>query len=123
MKKNLAVLAVVLAACCALLVGSAARVRADECTTQGALALALADILGIKVTAAQAAADALALRGIAPKLGWDVEACLTPAVAREVRDAFGNAADFERAMAMIDRNADRVYPVVKELPVVSPARP
>ena len=60
MKRNLGLIAAVLAFCCALLVGPASQARAEECTTQGALALALADVLGIQATSAQAAADALA---------------------------------------------------------------
>jgi len=118
MKAKLGVIAAVLAFCCALIVGPASQVRAEECTTQGALALALADVLGIQVTTAQAAADALALRGIAPKLGWKVEVCLTNEVREEVKMAFANAADFERAMKMIGHDYNRTYP-----PVVSPAKP
>jgi len=120
MKNTLGMIAAVLAFCCALVVGPASQTRAEECTTQGALALALADVLGIQVTTAQAAADALALRGIKPKLGWNVEACLTDEVLQEVKKAFANAGDFERALALISRDTDRKYP---KPPVVSPAKP
>lgn len=125
MKMKLVVVAAVLAFCCVLVVGLAVQVRAEEpCTTQGALALALADVLKIKVSTAQEAADALALRGIAPKLGWDVEACLTEEVSREIRTAFGDAGSFERALAMIDHNTDQQYPRVgAPPPPVSPFRP
>ena len=116
MKAKLGVIAAVLAFCCALIVGPASQVRAEECTTQGALALALADVLGIKVTTAQAAADALAHLGVGPKLGWNVEACLTDAVALEISQSFAaldrGAGGFERAMGMIGRNADQAYPTV-----------
>jgi len=121
MKKSMAAIIAILAFCCSLVVGTAVQVRAEECTTQGALALALADVLGIKATSSQAAADALALRGVGPELGWDVEACLTMAVQEEIKASLGDAGGFERALAMIDRNADRLYPVVRDLPDVSPA--
>jgi hypothetical protein len=122
MKTKLCVIAAVLAFCCALVVGSATRARAEEpCTTQGALALALADVLGIKVTTAQEAADALAALGVKPLLGWDVEACLSDAVSLEISQTFASlnrdAGAFERAMGMIAPRTDRVYPPV------SPSRP
>ena len=124
MKMKLGVFAAVLAFCCVLVVGSAVQARAEEpCVTQGALALALADVLKIKVTTAQEAADALALRGIAPKLGWNVEACLTDEASREIRLAFGDAGTFERALAMIDQNTNQMYPRVGHPPSVSPDRP
>lgn len=110
MKTTLGVFVAVLTFCCVLVVGSAVQARAEEpCTTQGALALALADVLKIKATTAQEAADALAIRGIAPKLGWLVDTCLTDEVSREVRTAFGDVGSFERALAMIDHNTDQQY--------------
>jgi len=121
MKAKLGVIAVALVFLCAMLVGPASQARAEECTTQGALALALADVLGIKVTSAQAAADALVLRGIKPDEGWAVEVCLTDAVLQQVKTAFGEAGNFESALTMIGRgtgpDAGRTYPVV------SPAKP
>lgn len=125
MKKNVAVFAAVLAFCCALVVGPASQARAEEpCTTQGALALALADVLKIKVTSAQAAADALAQLGVGPVSGWNVEACLTDAVSMEISQSFAalnrEAGGFERALAMVQRIPDQVYPDVSP---VSPARP
>ena len=127
MKTKLGVIAAVLACCCALVVGLAKQARAEEpCTTQGALALALADVLQIKVTVAQEAADALASRGIAPKLGWNVDACLTADVAQEIRVAFGSIGSFDRAIAMIDNNKDQQYPIFEGTsppPTVSPFKP
>ena len=120
MKMKLGVVVAVLAFCCALLAGPAPRARAADCTTQGALALALADVLGIKVTAAQEAADALAVLGVAPTLGWNVEACLTDAVSLEIRQAFAlhnrDMGGFERALDMVRPGPGRDYPV-------SPAKP
>jgi len=116
MKNTLGLIAAVLAMCCLLVAGPASQARAaDECTTQGALALALADVLGIKVTTAQDAASALALRGIEPKQGWNIEACLTDEVRQEVKMAFANAGDFERAQTLIAPNPARSY--------VSPSKP
>ena len=124
MKTKLGVIAAVLAFCCILAIGPASQARAEEtCTTQGALALALADVLEIKVTSAQAAADALALRGIAPKLGWNVEACLTDEVSLEIKTSHGDAGSFERALAMIDRSADRQHQKDDSPPTVSPFKP
>jgi hypothetical protein len=105
-KKNLGLFAAVFAFCCFLTVGIVSRALAAECTTQGSLALALADVLGIEATSAQAAADALAAINVAPALGWDVEACLTEAVKVEISAAFAalnrEAGGFERALGMID---------------------
>ena len=121
MKTKLGVIAAVLAFCCALLVGPVSQARAEECTTQGALALSLADVLGIKVTSAQAAADALASLGIGPSSGWNVEACLTDAVSQEISKTYAllnrEAGGFERALGMIHHVPDQGYPTV------SPAKP
>lgn len=121
MKTKLCVITAVLAFCCALLVGPVSQARAEECTTQGALALALADVLGIKATTAQAAADALANLGVGPAAGWNVEACLTDAVSMEISQSFAalnrEAGGFERALGMIRGVPDQVYPTV------SPAKP
>lgn len=126
MKRHLAVIAAVLALCCTVLVGTVSRSRAEGCTTQGALALALADVLGINVTSAQAAADALAALGIKPTLGWDVAACLTDAVALEIRQSFAapirDIKDFDRAMGLIGRIPDQQYQG-KINPMVSPFKP
>jgi len=128
MKTKLGVFAAVLACCCLLVVGLAVPARAEEpCTTQGALALALADVLKIEVNTAEEAADSLASRGIAPKLGWNVDVCLTAEVAQEIRVAFGSIGTFDRAMAMIDNNKDQQYPIFEGAPppppTVSPFKP
>jgi len=119
-KKNLGLLAAVLALCCSLTVGSASRAFAAECTTQGSLALALADVLGNKATSAQAAADTLAALGVTPTQGWSVEACLTEAVSLEISKSFAalnrDAGGFERAMGMIN-------PAVNQGSSVSPHKP
>ena len=111
MKTKLGVVATVLAFCCVLVVGPAVQARAAECTTQGALALALADVVGSKVTSAQAAADALAAIGVGPTLGWNVEACLTDAVSLEISAAYAalnrDAGGFERALGMIGTGNDK----------------
>jgi hypothetical protein len=121
MKTKLGVIAAVLALCCAFLVAPVSEARAEECTTQGALALALADVLGIKVTSAQAAADTLAALGVAPLLGWDVDACITDAISLEIRKSFAllnrEAGSFERALAMIDSKSGRQYPPTVPPPV------
>ena len=124
MNRNLGIIAAVLAFCCALVVGPASQARAEECTTQGALALALADVLGIKVTSAQAAADALVTCGVScstePKLWWIVSECLTDKVRQEVKVVFAGvvgAKGFERAEAMLGTDSKRIYPDV------SPSKP
>jgi hypothetical protein len=134
MKKAFAVVAVLLAALCALAPFGAATAQAQTpgqppvttCTTQGALALALADVLGIKVADAQAAADALAALAVKPKLGWDVEACLTDVVSQEVAQAYAalnrDAEGFNRAMGMLLKIPDQQYPRGGR-PPVSPSRP
>jgi hypothetical protein len=109
--KNLGLLAAVLALCCALTVGSASQALAADCTTQGALALALADVLGTKTTSAQAAADALTVLGVRPTAGWNVETCLTEAVSLEVSTSFAalnrETGGFERAQGMINPGQDQ----------------
>jgi len=125
MSKNLGVFAAILALCCAFMIGPVSQARAAECTTQGALALALADVLGIQVTSAQAAADALTALGVAPEHGWAVDACLTEAVALEISQAFAKLnrdhGDFDRAMGMLGSNPDQQYP--KEGSPISPFKP
>lgn len=123
MKASLGMCAAVFAVCCALMAGTVSQVRAaegDKCTTQGALALALADVLGIKVTEAQAAADALAAMGVGPVLGWDVEACLTDAVSVEISKSFAalnrDMGGFERALGMINPGATKGGPVSPHQP-------
>jgi hypothetical protein len=110
MKRNLGLIAAALMFCCALLVGTASQARAEECTTQGALALALADVLGIQATSAQAAADSLAAISVGPALGWNVEACLTAEVSAEISQSFAalkrEEGGFERAMNMIRPGPD-----------------
>ncbi len=121
MKTGFGVIAACLALCCVLLVGTVSQVRAEECTTQGALALALADVLGIEVTSAQAAADTLAAMGVAPVMGWNVEACLTDEVSLEISKSFAllkrELGGFERALGMIRSDPGQVPPTV------SPAKP
>lgn len=129
MKTSLGMFAAVIAVCCALVVGSVAQARAaagDTCTTQGALALALCDVLGIEVTAAQAAADALAALGVKPSLGWDVDACLTEEASFQISRSYAaldrDLGGFDRAMGMILRIPDQQYPT-KGGPAVSPSNP
>jgi hypothetical protein len=116
MRRNLGIVIAVLAMTCALLAGSASFGRAEEppCTTQGALALALADVLGIKVTEAQAAADALAALGVKPQDGWKVDECLTERVRIEIAQAYAglnrDAEGFNRALGMLLRIPDQQYP-------------
>lgn len=123
MKTKLGVVAAVLAFCCVLLAGPVTQARAEGCTTQGALALSLADVLGIKATSAQAAADALAALGVAPVSGWDVDACLTDAVSLEISQSYAalnrEVGGFERAQSMIKGAPDQGYPVSP----ISPAKP
>ena len=70
--------------------GQAAEVRA-ECTTQGAYALALAQVLQFDVSTVEAAISALTGIGAAPDGGWQPEVCLTDAVALQVRAALERA--------------------------------
>lgn len=116
MKTKLGVIAVVLAMCCALFVGFAPQARAAACTTQGALALALADLLGIKGTSAQEAADSLAALGVKPKLGWNVEACLTEEVTLEVKQTYAalnrDVKDVDKMLGVIGQTPDQQYPPV-----------
>lgn len=134
MKKVLTVLVVLLAVLCSLLPGGAAIAQAqsapgqppaNQCTTQGALALALADVLGIKAVSAQAAADALAALNVKPLLGWDVEACLTDSVIQEVAAAYAtlnrDAEGFNRALGTLMKIPDQQYPHHGR--TVSPSKP
>jgi len=130
MKTNLGVIAAVFALCCALVAGPVSPARAeDQCTTQGALALALADVLGIKVTTAQDAADKLAARNIKPKLGWSVDTCLTDEVLQEIQQSYAaftrDLAGFDRALGQLNLT-DRQHPnqgVPPKPPTVSPFKP
>lgn len=98
-----------------------------ECTTQGAYALALAQVLNFNVTTVDAAVSALTGIGVAPDGGWKPEECLTDAVIVQVRAALDRAVAGGVLPAGIGKGAadkalealkttERLYPAV-----VSPA--
>jgi len=124
MKKAFGILFAVLVVCCALVQGPSP--AKAECTTQGALALGLAEMLNLNVTTADSAAAALATLGVAPDAGWMPGECLTPEVTAQVQKAYAEAIAGGRAAsltpgavdAVLDalRSADRKYDI-------SPSRP
>jgi hypothetical protein len=129
MRNRLGAAIVVIATLCALGLGPAAQARA-ECTTQGALALSLADLLKFNVTTTEGAAAALTAIEIKPDAGWDLPACLTPEVTAQVQAAYAAAVaaggrwgrlaagGFEAAIEAL-KPIDRQYPHVE----LSPFRP
>jgi len=64
---------------------------AAECGTQGAFALAVAQLLGYEVTDNDAAMATLTNVGVEPNGGWDPEACMTEEVASEIDKDLNNA--------------------------------
>jgi len=80
MKKLIGVMMTVLVFSCGAVVGPVVQAGAQECATQGALALALAEMLKLKVVSAEAAAEKLSGFGIEPEDGWALDACVTEEV-------------------------------------------
>jgi hypothetical protein len=127
MRYRLGAIAAAMMACCALGLGPAARARA-ECTTQGALALALADLLKFNVTTTEGAAAALSAIEIKPAAGWDLPACLTPEVTAEVQEAYALAVAAggrwgRLAAGGFEAAIEALKPIDRQYPVISPARP
>lgn len=125
MKKALCVLSAVLVVCGLLVLGPAAQAKA-ECTTQGALALALAEMLKFDVTTTEAAVAALVAIGVEPNGGWKPEECLTPETTTQIRDAYARAvADSGRSLSAgaVDGALEALKTIDRQLQDVSPSRP
>lgn len=125
MKKALGVLFSVLVVSCALVLGPSP--AKAECTTQGALASGLAEMLKLNVATPEAAAAALAALDIAPDGGWLPGACLTPEVAAQVQAAYAAAVAGGRATSLtpgaVDAVLDALRPVDREYIAISPISP
>lgn len=124
MKNVISFLSAVLVICCVLALGPA-QAKA-ECTTQGALALGLAEMLKLNVTTADSAAAALAALGVEPNGGWKPGECLTPEVTAQVQTAYAAAVAGGRsgnlAPGAVDAALDALRPVDRKYNV-SPSRP
>lgn len=68
-------------------------VRAQDCPTQGAFALALAQILGFDVTYGESAIKVLVDIGVRPDPEWDAGKCLTAAVIPDIEQDLKAAID------------------------------
>ena len=79
------------AVCAVLLMMIRPGLAAAECGTQGAFALAVAQLLGYEVTDHDAAMATLTNVGVEPKGGWDPQACMTEEVAGEIDKDLKNA--------------------------------
>ncbi len=125
MKKAFGVLSVVLAVCCALVLGPSP--AKAECTTQGALALGLAEMLKLNVVTADAAAAALAALGIEPQSGWKPAECLTPDIAAQVQAAYAEAIAGGRSASLtpgaVEAVLDALRPADRKYDVISPITP
>lgn len=125
MKNPMGVLFAVLVMSCFLLLGPSP-VRA-ECTTQGALASGLAEMLKLNVATPEAAAAALAALDIAPDGGWLPGECLTPEVAAQVKAAYDAAVSGGRAANLVPGAVDAVLEslqtVDRQYNVISPVSP
>lgn len=123
MKKALSALLAVLVVC-GLILWPAAQAKA-ECTTQGALALALAEMLKFNVTTTEAAVAALAAIGVEPDGGWKPGECLTPETTAQIKAAYGRAAA-ERgrnlAAGALDAALEALGTIDRQLDV-SPSKP
>jgi hypothetical protein len=127
MKRVLCTFAAVLALCGALVFSTAARAKA-ECTTQGAMALALAEMLKLNVTTADAAVTALAALGIAPDGGWKVEECLTAETTAQIRAAYAAAVTKAGGAGNLTAGAfdaalESLTPAERSFRDVSPSKP
>ena len=130
MKKALSVLVAVLMVCGALVVVPATRANAQAtaggCTTQGALALGLAELLKLNVTTAAAARDALVALGVEPNGGWKLDDCLTPEAEAQIRAAYARASSeggHDLAGGAIDAALEALRGVDRQLKDVSPSKP
>jgi len=124
MKKAFGALFAVLVFCCSPVLGPAQ--AQAECTTQGALALGLAEVLKLNVTTVTAAVTALTTIGVEPDGGWKPEECLTPEVTAQIQAAYAAAVAGGRsgilAPGAIDAALDALRPVDRERDI-SPSRP
>ena len=77
--------------CALFLMTMTPALAAAECGTQGAFALALAQLLGYEVTDQGAAMATLTNVGVEPTGGWSPEACMTEEVANEIDRDLKNA--------------------------------
>jgi hypothetical protein len=99
-----------------------------ECTTQGALAQALAELLKLPYTDAVSAARALEGLGVAPAGGmWDVTACLTPDAEAQIKAAYGaviaGGGHSNMATGAVDAALEALRPLDRNLKDVSPSQP
>lgn len=126
MRKVPCALVAVLVFCGALVLGPAPKAMAQaECTTQGALALALAEMLNYDATTTEAAIAALVAINVQPDLGWKPEECLTPEVRAQVKASYAAAAaDSGRNLdaGAADRAAQALETIDRQLQDVSPSR-
>jgi hypothetical protein len=131
MKKYLCVLIAVLVGCAALVTVPATGARAQtntqadagDCTRQGALIMALAEMLKLDVEGKSVAevGAMLAARGIEPPGGWNPDACLTKDAEDAIRMGYGNVG-VERAFDTY-RQYLPADPGQQHYPTVSPAKP
>lgn len=125
MKKAFVALVSLFVVSCALAMGSSP--AKAECTTQGALAMGLAEMLKLNVTSADAAAAALAALDIAPTEGWLPGACLTPEVAAQVQTAYAEAVAGGRAASLTPGAVGAVLDALqfadRKYEVISPVQP
>lgn len=124
MKNTFGALFGVLVVCCALVLGPSP--AKAECTTQGALAMGLAEMLKLNVTTADAAAAALAALGVAPDGGWQPGACLTPEVTAQVQAAYAEAVAGGRSTSLTPGAVDAVLEALRSIDRkydISPSRP
>lgn len=92
MKKMVSPIAAAVLLCCTLLIGAAPVAAAEtDCTTQGALALALAQLVDKSIATTEQAVQTLSALGVEPDGGWKVAECLTREVIAQVTAAYGAA--------------------------------
>jgi len=126
MKRTSAVLFAILAICFTLGVDTAQVQAQTECTTQGALALGLAELLKLNVTSADAAVAALAAIGVEPDGGWKPGECLTPEVIAQVKAAYAGAVAGGRSGSLVAGAVDDALVALKPIDRkydISPSRP
>lgn len=127
MKSMIGTTAAALIFCCALVLVPASQARAQaECTTQGALALALAQLVDKTVATAEQAVATLSALGVEPDGGWKPAECLTQEVIDQVTAAYAVAvAEGRRAGSLVAGNVgvalgliappDRKYPSLSNI--------
>jgi hypothetical protein len=127
MKKALYALAAVLVCCGVLVLGPVTQAKA-ECTTQGTLALALAELLKLDATSAYAAVAALTALGVEPTGGWKTEECLTSETTAQIKAAYAATVaagghSLYLGPGAIDRTLEALRPIDRQYHELSPSRP